>query len=106
MPPTKVKRQHIKQGYLDKNAGFIKLDGLLSVTPILQHKNRYPRLYQLSGLLIAISEKVDIIAPTRVIGGCLIITPKATSTAPVTISIILRFLSHMRNSVSGFLPPY
>jgi hypothetical protein len=34
MPPTKVDRRHIKHGYLDKIAGFIKLDGLLSVTPI------------------------------------------------------------------------
>jgi hypothetical protein len=35
IPPTKVKRQYIKQGYLDKIAGFIKPDGLLSVTPML-----------------------------------------------------------------------
>jgi hypothetical protein len=33
MLPTKAKRQHIKQGSLDKIAGFIKPDGLLSVTP-------------------------------------------------------------------------
>jgi hypothetical protein len=35
VPPTKVEKRHIKQGYLDKNAGFIKPDRLLSVTPIL-----------------------------------------------------------------------
>jgi hypothetical protein len=33
VPPTKVKKRHIKQKYLDKNAGFIKPDRLLSVTP-------------------------------------------------------------------------
>jgi hypothetical protein len=33
MPPTKVNERHIKHGYLDKNADFIKLDRLLSVTP-------------------------------------------------------------------------
>jgi hypothetical protein len=29
MPPTKVNKRYIKHGYLDKNAGFIKLDRLL-----------------------------------------------------------------------------
>jgi hypothetical protein len=33
MPPTKVDKWHIKHGYVDKIAGFIKLDRLLSVTP-------------------------------------------------------------------------
>jgi hypothetical protein len=35
VPPAKVKRRHFKQGCLDENAGFIKPDGLLSVTPSL-----------------------------------------------------------------------
>jgi hypothetical protein len=35
VPLTKVRRRHIKQDYLDKNAGFIKPDGLLLVTPFL-----------------------------------------------------------------------
>jgi hypothetical protein len=35
MPQTKVERRHIKDGYLDINAGFIKLGRLLPVTPIL-----------------------------------------------------------------------
>jgi hypothetical protein len=35
MPPTKVDKRHIKHGYLDKNAGFIKHDRLLLVTPSL-----------------------------------------------------------------------
>jgi hypothetical protein len=37
MPPTKVNKRHIKHGYLDKNAGFIKLDRLLSVTPFFEY---------------------------------------------------------------------
>jgi TatD DNase family protein len=39
VPPTKVKKRHIKQGYLDKNAAFIKPDRLLSVTPILSYRS-------------------------------------------------------------------
>jgi hypothetical protein len=33
VPPAKVNRRHIKHGYPDENAGFIKIDRLLSVAP-------------------------------------------------------------------------
>jgi hypothetical protein len=47
--PTKVKRWNIKQGYLDKKAGFIKLDGLLSVTPycLLTFVGKITALYEI-----------------------------------------------------------